>query len=530
MALLASDHTRTGVDPTELGAAEMAALIAQGEISSLDAVEAHIARIERVDPKLNAMVVRRYDAARAEARAADRRRAAGEPLGPLHGVPITIKECLDLEGTPSTFGLPSRASMAARADNVYVARARAAGAIVLGKTNVAQLLFHVECDNPVYGRTNNPWNLDRTPGGSSGGEGAIIAAGGSPLGLGTDIGGSLRYPAASCGIASLKPTAGRTPDAGRYSAPFGQRAIVSQVGVLARQVADVALGIEVINGGCNPNAEPPMPLGTPATVDLAGLRVARYADDGTFAVAPAVRRALDEAAEALRRRGAQVTDWQPPNVLRALELFYGIMSADGGTGMRRVLGRDKRDPRIGLLLGLASRSRPTLAAIGGLLRLLGQRGLAGGISSFGHRDTAHYWELVEEQLDYQQRFGQALDRDAGGPFDVILCPATALPAWTHGAGQNLSLGGAYTALYNLLGYPAGVVPVTRVRPGEEIGRARSRDVVEQTAYTVEQGSAGLPIGVQVVARPWREHVALAAMLAIEESARLWDEFPTMPPL
>ena len=260
------------------------------------------------------MVFKRYDAARAEARSADGRRASGEPLGPLHGVPITLKECLDLEGTPSTFGLPSRANTRATQDDLYVARMRAAGAIVLGKTNVAQLLFHTECENPVYGRTNNPWNLERTCGGSSGGEGAIIAAGGSPLGLGTDIGGSLRYPAAYCGIASLKPTAGRTPDAGRYSSPIGQRAIVSQVGVLARRVADVALGTEVINGGRAPDAEPPMPLGDFERVDLARLRVATYADDGTFTVAPAVRRAVGEAAAALRAAGATVTEWQPPDV------------------------------------------------------------------------------------------------------------------------------------------------------------------------------------------------------------------------
>src|SRR5215213_9466682 len=224
--------------------------------------------------------------------------ANGAPLGPLHGVPITIKECLDLEGAPSTFGLPSRAGILATHDDLYVARMRAAGAIVLGKTNVAQLLFHVECENPVYGRTNNPWNPTRTSGGSSGGEGAIIAAGGSPLGLGTDIGGSLRYPAAYCGIASLKPTAGRTPDAGRYSAPIGQRAIVSQVGVLARRVADVALGTEVINGGRAPATEPPMPLGDFERVNLARLRVAAYVDDGTFTVAPAVRRAVGQAAAA----------------------------------------------------------------------------------------------------------------------------------------------------------------------------------------------------------------------------------------
>jgi fatty acid amide hydrolase len=481
-----------------------------------------------VNAQLNAVVVKRYDAARAEARAADRRRAAGERLGPLHGVPITIKECLDLEGTPATFGLPSRASVLAARDDVYVERMRAAGAIVLGKTNVAQLLFHVESDNPLYGRTNNPWNLDRTCGGSSGGEGAIIAAGGSPLGLGTDIGGSLRYPATWCGIASMKPTAGRTPDAGRYSVPIGQRAIGSQVGVLARRVSDVALGLEVINGGNNPAVEPPLPLGDPASVDLSQLRVATYDDDGTFAVAPAVRRAVREAAAALEQAGAQVSEWLPPQVPHALELFFSIVSADSGAGFRHMLGRDRRDPRIAMVLMLMARSRPTLAAMGGLLRLLGQDGLAAGIRSFGHRDTWHYWQLVEAQMDYQRRFAEALDRDTGGPFDLILCPVASLPAWPHGAARDLILGGAYTVLYNVLGYPAGVVPVTRVRAGEEGGRAPSRDMVEQAAYKAEQGSAGLPIGVQVVARPWREHVALAAMQAIEDAVGSHEDFPALP--
>src|SRR5262249_22780760 len=148
-------------------------------------------------------------------------------------------------------------------DDLYVARLRQAGAIVLGKTNVAQLLLFIESDNPVYGRSNNPWNLERSPGGSSGGQAAIIAAGGSPLGLATDSGGSIRVPAALCGIAGLKPTAGRLPDPGRVSSPIGQQAIVSQVGVLARDVEDIAVSLEIINGGRNPNREPPMPLQDP---------------------------------------------------------------------------------------------------------------------------------------------------------------------------------------------------------------------------------------------------------------------------
>jgi fatty acid amide hydrolase len=515
-------------DIIALGAGELASLIARGEISSAEAVEAHITQIERVNPALNAVVVKRYDAARAEARAADARRARGESLGALHGVPITVKETLDLAGTPASFGLPSQASRRADRDEMHVARMRSAGAIVLGKTNIAQLLLYFESDNPVYGRTNNPWDAERTPGGSSGGEAAIIAAGGSPLGMGTDLGGSVRVPAAFCGIASFKPTAGRTPDMGRYSVPFGQRAIASQVGVLARTAADVALGVEVVNGGRNPAVEPPMPLGDPGAVDVSRLRIAYYTDDGTFMVAPAVRRAVREAANALRSQGAQVTAWSPPDVGHAMELFLGILTADGGQGMVEMLGRDKRDPRIAMLLMMGQRSRPTLAALGGLLRLLGQRGLAASLGSFGHRDTHHYWSLVEAQIEYQRRFAEALDRDEGGPFDLILAPVCALPAFRHGSSRELMTAGGYTTLYNVLGYPAGVVPFTRVRAGEEVGRAPSRDMVEQAAYTVEQGSVGLPVGVQVIARPWRDHLALAAMRAIEDAARARDGYPILP--
>ena len=229
---------------TTLSATELASLIASGDVSSVEAVEAHIARIEKVNPALNAVVFKHYEAARAEARQADEKRVRKEPLGPLHGVPLTVKESLDLRDSPSTFGLPSRAGSRATEDDIYVARLRRAGGIILGKTNASQVLFFVETDNPLYGRTNNPWNLERSPGGSSGGQAAIIAAGGSPLGLATDIGGSIRVPATSCGIAGFKPTASRTPDAGRYSSPIGQQAIVSQVGVLARTVSDIQLGLE----------------------------------------------------------------------------------------------------------------------------------------------------------------------------------------------------------------------------------------------------------------------------------------------
>lgn len=515
---------------TQQSATELARRIADGEVSAVEVVEAHIARIEQVNPTLNAVVVKRYEAARAEARAADERQARGEPLGPLHGVPVTIKEALDVAGTPSTFGLPSRASHLAESDDPYVARLKAAGAIVLGKTNVPQMLFYNESDNPVYGRTNNPWNPARTSGGSSGGEAAILAAGGSALGLGSDWGGSTRAPAAFCGLAGIKPTSGRVPDVGRHSLPVGQRAIVCQVGVMARRVDDVTLGLEVINGGRTPAVEPPLPLGHPGDVDVAGLRVAYYADDGTFPVSPAVRRAVIEAAGMLAGRGAHVVEWRPPDARHGLDLFYSLLASDGARGYKQIIGRDKRDPRLASLLALGGASPALLAGLRLTLRLGGQRNTVAILRNFGHRDTTHYWRLVEAQIAYERRFRAALDSDDGEPFDVIICPASPIPAFQHGASRDLSTAGAYAPLYNLLGYPAGVVPVTRVRPGEDTPRKSSLDAMERAARKAETGSAGLPIGVQVVARPWREHVALAAMHAIEEASIAQGEHPGMPPL
>ncbi|HEX6251319.1 MAG TPA: amidase family protein [Gemmatimonadaceae bacterium] len=504
---------------TRLPAIELAALIARGDASAAEVVEAHIERVERVNPVLNAVVVKRYAEARAEAREADKTRASGQSLGPLHGVPITVKEALDLTGTPSTFGIPSRAQILAEKDDAFVARLRGAGAIVLGKTNVAQCLLYYESDNPVYGRTNNPWNLDRTSGGSSGGEGAIIAAGGSPLGLATDLGGSVRIPATFCGVPGIKPTAGRTPDPGRHSLPIGQQAIASQVGVLARTVADVALGLEIINGV---NVEPPLPLADHRRVNVAELRVGYYVDDGTLTVAPAVSRAVREAAQLLGELGASVTVWQPPAVAEAVHLAFALYSADGGRGLRRTLGRDKVDPRLRTLVTAAKMSGPVRSAATRLLKAVGQPTMGLFLEHFGHTRTAQYWDLIEAQMDYRSRFVQTLDRDK---IDVVVCPACALPAYTHGASNDLGLGGGYAVLYNLLGYPAGVVPFDRIRKEEEVGRKPSRDRVEKAALAVERGSAGLPVGVQVVARPWREHHALAVMRAIEQAARLRPGFP-----
>ena len=521
---MTTNNRPAAVALTRLGASELAGMIARREVSSLQVVEAHIQRIAQVNTKLNALVVERFDLARAEAHAADEKLARGESVGPLHGVPVTIKECLDVIGTASTFGLKNHLAHLAQHDDWAVARLRAAGAIILGKTNVAQSLLYPESDNPVYGRTNNPWNLLRTPGGSSGGEGAIIAVGGSPLGLGTDIGGSVRIPAAFSGIASFKPTAGRADDPGRLSVPAGQRAVVSQIGPMARRVEDLALTLGIINGA-NPEAVPP--LGDYHSVDISKLRIGYYSFDGSLRVAPAVERAVNEAAVVLRKFGAEVVEWTPPAIAEAMHLYFALLTADGGAGLKRTWRGTACDARASLLPNLAGLPAPLRYLARALLGLIGQAKMAEMFNHFGYTRTDQYWTLIEQQQDYQARFAAAMDE---AQLDVILCPPTALPAYTHGASKELGTGGAYPIVYNLLGYPAGVVPFTKVRPGEESKRPESKDWLEQAAAKVEHNSTGLPIAVQVVARPWRDHVSLAVMAALESSVRAWGEHFSPPSL
>lgn len=517
---------------TRRGAAELARAIAGGEISSTEAVAAHIERIGEVEPRLNAMVVPRFDEAVREAAEADRRlaeaRRSSAPLGPLHGVPITVKESLHLAGTPSTGGLPARRSHRAERDSPLVALLREAGAVILGKTNVPELLLYLEADNPLYGRTLHPERDDRSPGGSSGGEGAIVAAGGSPLGLGTDVGGSIRIPAHVCGIHGLKPTSGRltmteTFDVGLFP---GQRAILGVAGPLARRVEDLTLAMEILLSGGRRSVDsrfPWAPLGDPSAIRPETLRVAWYEDDGYLRPAPALRRVVREAAEAFEERGAVVERWSPPDVGRSMDLYFSLLSADGAAWARDLLrteGRhDRRVRDLGRLAGLPSLVRSVLV---GVLPLVGQRRLAERLRSLGARSTGSLWRLVDELDRYRDGFLEDLgwghpDRTDGRGYDLLLCPPSAHPAVTHGASYYLTGVSSYSILYNVLGLPAGVVAAGRVGEGEECDRPPTRDVVEKAARQVEQGSAGLPVGVQVVAPPWREDLALSGMTALEES-------------
>ena len=515
-----------------MGVAQLARQIAAGAVTAQEAVEVYIRRIEAVNPRLNAVVVPLFEQARADAAAADAGQARGEALGPLHGVPVSIKESFHIAGTPATGGIPQWADNTASADNPLVARLRAAGAVVLGKTNVPELLFYLEADNPVYGRTNNPWNLDRSPGGSSGGEGALVAAGGSAFGMGTDIGGSIRVPAHCCGIHGLKPTAGRLTMHDTFDEVIipGQEAILAQPGPLARHVADLALAMRVLAAPGQQHFDPsipPVPWPDPALVSVEDLRIAYYTDDGFITPAPALRRAVEEAAAALRDRGAHVEVFTPPDVAEGMQLFFSLLSADGAASARRVLGKGRHDRRIRDLTRIAGLPAGARAAFAAGLKLAGQHRLAMNVGTMKRRSIDSYWQLIAARTQYRARFLAALD--AGG-FDVILCPPSAHPAVLHGESYYLTAVASYTMLYNLLGMPAGIVAATRVRNGEEGNQPPSKDLVERAARAVEAGSVGLPIGVQVVARHWREDAVLAVMAALEDHFRAQPDYPAQPPV
>jgi fatty acid amide hydrolase len=528
--IMTHSSTPTDVDLVSLSASEMARQVAAGAVTSVELVEAHIRRIEAVNPAINALVIPLFAQARLQAAAADVAVTRGETLGPLHGVPITVKECFHVAGTVATEGIGRFADEVMTSDAPLVRRLRRAGAIVLGKTNLPQLMLMHETDNPVYGRTNNPWNLDRGPGGSSGGEAALIAAGGSPLGLANDIGGSIRHPAHSCGICGIKPTTLRLTNAGVRDNLRGMEAIRPQPGPLARHVEDLRLALRVLTA-----AEPdeiddqmaPVSLADPGEVRIDGLRVGIWTDDGFFPCAPALRRAVGEAADALRQRGAHVERFQPPEIREMVRIYFGLLSADGTADATRLLARSKRDWRVNRMMLLAKCPRWLRAAMRAGLSAAGQQRTGDLIGLIGRRSTDEYWQLSRARSDYAERFFASL---SAARLDVLLCPPHALPALRHGSTEHLAVAASYCYLANVLGLPAGVVPVTRVQADDESDRAASRDVVDRTARATENGSAGLPVGVQVIGRPWREDVVLAVMGALEASFWQRPDFPRTPVL
>ena len=452
-------------------AARQAALIRRKEVSSRELVAAHLERIAAVDARLNAAVEVLEERALEQADAADAALARGEAVGPLHGVPFSVKDSIEVAGTVCSAGTLGRKNAAPSAkDAALVARLRGAGAIPIARTNLPDLLFAFESDNLIFGRTNNPYGLDRTSGGSSGGEAALIAACGSPLGFGSDAAGSVRLPAAFCGITAIKPTSGRLPRTGHFPPAGGWIEALWQIGPMARRVEDLIAVMPLLAPPDGRDATAVgMPTLDPGAVSLRDLRVAFYTDNGFAPARPEVARVVREAARRLEPEVDCVVESRPACMADAYDLEMKLIGPDGGDSLREyaaALGSGRLHPLLTGWLDKLEVYRTDLAGF------------------------ARYWAQWDA---YRAEMRAFLRR-----YEVILAPAYTQAALPHGASildQNFR-GFSHTMAFNVAGWPASVV-----RCGES--------------------ADGLPIAVQVAAAPWREDRVLAVALALEQMLGGW---------
>ncbi len=451
-------------------AVELLARMQRGELTAEQLVTDVLARIAAVNPRLNAVADMDAEAAMQAARAADARRAAGDQA-PLLGLPVTLKDSIDASGLRCTGGSFARAAFRPTRDATVTARLRAAGAIIIAKTNLPEYSSSYETDSALLGRCNHPLDPERTPGGSSGGEGALLGAGASVAGIGIDGGGSIRVPSHYCGTVGLRPTPGRVPDTGTWpvTRETGYRDLMC-VGPMARHVSDLHLLLQIIAGpdDIDPYTAP-VPLGEPGAVALAGLRVGWFDNDGITPVSAATSAAVNAAATVLAAAGAEVRAADMPDLAAATPLFFALAGADGGTRTRADLqGADGRHH---------AQFAHLLAGFGAALQL------------------ADFFALQRRVFDFRARLRGYMQAH----YDVLLAPVTTGPAPRHGEASRgvpqaeyfTYRGFNYSHAFSLAGLPVAVVPAG----------------VEDS----------LPLGVQVIARPWREDVALAAAACIERS-------------
>lgn len=430
--------------------AQLAQSIRDGVMSSRQVVDAYLAQINRINSKLNAVVQLNASAALARADELDRLYKDKKTVGPLHGVPMTIKDSFDTKGVISTAGTLGRRTFIPEKSATIVTRLEQAGAILLGKTNTSEFTLSYDTDNPVYGRTANPYDLIRTPGGSSGGGAALVAAGGTAFDIGSDYGGSLRYPAHCCGIATIKPTSGRVPRTGHILPPGGMLDAFQQIGPLARKVEDLSLILKIISG---PDQKDPFIVPVPFTEnadkDISPLRIAFYTDNGIVAADSDIDEVVRKAAAMIEQAGCPVIEKRPPGIEKSHDLAMGLWAADGGASIRRMLKKAGTTDHSIIWLKYAKAATPD-----------------------------ELDRLLMEWAAYRQTMLSIFETT-----DIILCPVNAAPALEPGEiGKDLSAF-SYTSAYNLTGWP-GVV----IRGGTT--------------------TKGLPVGLQVISRPWCESDAL----------------------
>src|SRR6266446_555891 len=446
-------------DLTFLPAVQMAEQIRHRKISPVELVEAHLRKIKKLNPVLNAFVQVDAEGAFRQAREAEVAVRRGAKLGALHGVPVSIKISIEVAGFRCEAGTKLRQGTVASQDAPLVSRLRDAGAIILGTTNTPELLMAWETDNLLYGRTNNPWDLTRTPGGSSGGEAAAIASGMSAAGVGSDGGGSIRVPAHFSGICGLKPTPGRIPATGHFPSSVGPFALLGVVGPMARTVRDIELLFDVIAGPDNgdPNAAP-VPLRRLDPASFGQTRIGYFEDDERTPVTAETRRAIQRAAQALRAAGFMVEPFRPEGLEEARQLWR-VLFVDGAGIVLRQAYKNRETEMYSIV-------REMIAAAAEDPPLTAER----------------LFETLFGRDILRARFLGQMER-----YPVLLCPVNAVPAFRHGErswtvdGRRVEYldAASYSQWFNLLGNPAVVLPI-------------------------ERSDEGLPIGVQIVGRPWEE--------------------------
>lgn len=456
---------------TQLSATKLAALIRGRRVSPVEVVEAYLRRIEQANPQLNAVVTLAPDALE-RAREAEEALTRGERLGPLHGVPLTIKDTIETRGLRTAFGSRVRADYVPARDAPAVALLRRAGAVILGKTNVSEFAMALDADNPVFGRTNNPHDLTRTPGGSSGGEAAAISASLSPAGLGSDLAGSIRVPAHCCGVVGLKPTSGRVPGGGHLPPIAGVFALGASLGPLAGSVEDLAILHHVLTA-----FDPSERLFAPSALgpawrrqNLRGARVAWYTDDGVVPVTGETKRAVEMAARSLEEAGLVIEEARPPGVERGPALWFSLFARAATDFLRRMYeGREgEAGPVVSAMLETAG----------------GRKGSA-----------VNFNEAVAEREMWRAHLIEWMTTTP-----LIVAPVGAVPAFTHETRRveigDVSVGVfrafGYAQTFNVYGFPSVCVPAGR-------------------------DGDGMPIGVQIVGRPFAENAVLSAARLIEEA-------------
>ena len=451
-----------------------------------------------------------------QAKECDNLLQSGQQPGLLHGLPVSIKENFAIAGMPSHWGIASQCGHCWQEDCVIVKILRSHGAVPFVKTNVPQSMFSFECSNPVYGVTLNPHNTSRGPGGSSGGEAALMALGGSLLGMGTDIAGSTRIPAAFCGVVGFKPTMGRISSRGSSTSVSGIVGVSRTAGPQAQSVAGCRLLMQALCCELMWRLDPtisPVPFNVQRCTQQRTLRIGYYDYDGFFPATPAYRRAVDEARVALESQGHELVPFSPPDVPKAIELYYSLVGADGGASLRDAMHYDDKDVSMSYLLRLAYFPRHIMSLLSPVIRVLWPR-TGQSLCNVYPRSARQLWKLLVERQRYVSMFMDAWQHQR---LDGVICPPHAMGAPPLGSCASMTCSFSYTMLFNLLDFPAGIVPVTKVTTEDELALRDHPHNNYWDALVAEKsvGSRGLPVCVQCATLPWQDETCLYLMQELE---------------